>query len=34
MGGSLHAPLVASGGCFELRLPAWHDAAGSIEDAR
>jgi signal transduction histidine kinase len=34
MGGSLHAPLVASGGCFELRLPAWQEAAGSIEDAR
>ena len=32
MGGSLHAPLVATGGCFELRLPAWHEPAGSIED--
>jgi signal transduction histidine kinase len=33
MGGSLQAPLVASGACFELRLPAWHEPAGSIEDA-
>jgi signal transduction histidine kinase len=34
MGGSLRAPLAERGGCFELRLPAWHaDPAAEAEHA-